>query len=482
MLPLTLFNDRFIRLVDDRAMVLNTMPKLASLIRTSVAVCVAAAVTVLPHSVSAQQNVTGVIRDAEIEQLLRDYANPVFKASGINASATKIILVGSRDFNAFVASGRKVFMNVGVIMDSATPNQVIGVMAHEAGHIAGGHLFRLRQELERAQILAIVGSLIGGGAAIAGARSPQVGSSGNATVGAILAGPEIARRSLLAYQRSEESAADKAGLRYLTQTGQSGKGMIETFERFTNETLFRRVGSDPYLQSHPSAPERVASLKDDAQKSPHFDKQDSPALKTRHELARGKLWGFLSRPDELARRYAPTDTSLPARYARAIAAYRFGNPASAQAQIDDLIRAQPNNPYFWELKGQALLEGGKAREAVGPLRRAVSLAPNQPLLRGMLGHALVSTGDVKDADAAIRELTTASERDPDAPENFSFLARAYSAKGNDAMAALSAAQGFILQGQQEEAKRLARRAKTGLKEKSPAWLKADDIVNQLPQS
>ncbi len=459
-------------------MVLNNMTGAAAFLRF----CIAACIAVMPVCASAQQGNTGVIRDAEIEQLLRDYANPVFKASGINASATKIILVGSRDFNAFVASGRKVFMNVGVIMESATPNQVIGVMAHEAGHIAGGHLFRLRQELERAQIIAIVGSLIGGGAAIAGTRSPQVGSSGGGTIGAILIGPEIARRSLLAYQRSEEAAADKAGLRYLIETGQSGKGMIETFERFSSESLFRRVGTDPYLQSHPSAPERISALRDEATKSPHFDKADSPALKARHELARGKLWGFLSRPDELARRYAPTDTSLPARYARAIASYRFGNPASAQAQIDDLIRAQPNNPYFWELKGQALLEGGKAREALAPLRRAISLAPNQPLLRGLLGHALVSTGDIKDANAAIKELTTASERDPDAPENFRYLARAYATKGDDAMAALSAAQGFIAEGQQLEAKRLARRAKTGLKEKSPAWLKADDIVNQLPQS
>jgi predicted Zn-dependent protease len=434
-------------------------------------------VALQPVVTSAQQNLT-IIRDAEIEQLLRDYATPVFKVSGINEGATKIILVGSRDYNAFVASGRKVFMNAGVIMESPTPNQVIGVMAHETGHIAGGHLFRLRQELERAQILAVAGTLLGAGAVVGSARSGNVGASGSGPMGAVLGGVEFAKRTLLAYQRSEEQAADKAALRFLAQTGQSGKGMIETFERFSAESLFRRVGSDPYLQSHPSAPERISALKEEAQNSPHFNKRDNPALQARHDLARGKLIGFLSRPEELARRYAPTDTSLGARYARAISAYRFGNPALAQSQIDSLIKAQPNNAYFWELKGQAHLESGKAREAVTALRRAVALAPGQHLIRGMLGHALVSTGDVKDADAAIKELTTASQRDPESPESFQHLARAYSTKGNEPMAALSGAQSAALTGLKEEARRMARRAMEGLKPGTASWNKADEIFNQ----
>jgi predicted Zn-dependent protease len=452
-------------------------------IRALPVLALAAAVAIAPVAAPAQQpgNLT-IIRDAEIEQLMRDYAGPVFRASGINEGATKIILVGSRDFNAFVASGRKVFMNVGVIMDSTTPNQVIGVMAHEAGHIAGGHLFRLREQLERAQIMAVAGMLLGAGAVVAGSRSGQIGMSGAGPMGAITGPVEMARRSLLAYQRGEEQAADKAALRYLNQTGQSTKGMLETFQRFADESLFRRVGTDPYLQSHPMAPERIAALKEDAEKSPHFGKADSPALKARHELARGKLIGFMTRPDELSRRYAPTDMSMGARYARAISAYRFGNKQNAQREIDALIAAQPGNPYFWELKGQALLESGRARESIAPLRKAAAMAPGQPLIRAMLGHALVSTGDPKDADAAIKELVTVTQRDQDSPDAFQYLARAYAAKGNDAMAALSAAQGYAISGQQEEAKRLARRAKTGLKEGTPAWLKADDIINQPSQS
>jgi len=450
------------------------------LMRFAVALGVCAAIAANP--VAAQQPGMTIIRDAEVEQLLRDYANPVFRASGIDASATKIILVGSRDFNAFVASGRKVFMNVGVLMESSTPNQVIGVLAHETGHIAGGHLFRLREQLERAQIMAVAGMLLGAGAVAAGSRSGQVGMSGTGPMGAILGPMEAAKRSLLAYQRSEEQAADKAALRYLNQTGQSTKGMIETFQRFADESLFRRVGADPYLQSHPMAPERIAALKEEAERSPHYNKPDNPALKARHDLARAKLVGFTMRAEEVTRRYAPTDVSLPARYARAISAYRFGNPAAAQAQIDALIAAQPRNAYFHELKGQALLEAGRPREALGPLRRAAALAPGQPLLRVLLGHALVSTGDARDADAAIRELTTVTQRDPEMADAFQYLARAYGAKGDDGMAALSAAQGYAISGQQDEAKRLARRAKQSLPQNSPGWLKADDIVNQPSQS
>ncbi|MGL4240379.1 MAG: M48 family metallopeptidase, partial [Beijerinckiaceae bacterium] len=254
--------------------------------RGAAAVAAAAALTLQPIAASAQQggqrNMT-VIRDAEIEQLMRDYARPLFSASGIGDSATKIVLVGSRDYNAFVSSGRRIFINVGVIMESPTPNQVIGVLAHETGHIAGGHLFRLRQQLETAQIMAIAGMLLGAGAIAATSRSSQVGWSGAGPMGAITGPIEIARRSLLSYQRGEEQAADKAAIRYLNQTGQSARGLIETFQRFTDDTLFRRVGSDPDLQSHPSAPERLSAMKEEAEKSPHYSKGDSPAMKARHD-------------------------------------------------------------------------------------------------------------------------------------------------------------------------------------------------------
>jgi predicted Zn-dependent protease len=304
--------------------------------------------------------------------------------------------------------------------------------------------------------------------------------SGNAPMGVIMGPAEMIRRSLLAYQRSEEQAADRAAVNYLNALRQSARGMLETFERFAGDTLFRRDGADPFLQSHPMAPERLSALSDLARKSPHFETRDPPALQRRHEMARAKLWGFMARADEIGRRYPISDTSLAARYARAVSAYRFQSGAAAHAQIDALIREQPANPYFHELKGQALLEAGRAREALQPLRRAVSLAPGQPLLRGLLGHALVASGDAKLLDEAIRELNTATQRDPDAADAFQVLARAHAAKGNEPQAALAAAQGFFIAGQYEEARRLARRAMAGLRENSPGWNKADEIFNFRP--
>jgi predicted Zn-dependent protease len=422
-----------------------------------------------------------VVRDAEIEQLMRDYANPIFRAAGIDTGAAKIILVGDRRFNAFVANGRKMFINVGAIMDSETPNQLIGVIAHESGHIAGGHLARQRDEIANAQILAILGSLLGA-AAVGGAVASggDIGLSGNA--GAIVFGPqELVRRNLLAYQRGEEQAADRAALNYLEATEQSARGMIETFERFANESLFASAGADPYLQSHPMAPDRIANVAAVAEQSPFFEARDAPTLLTRHALARAKLFGFVARFDEVNRRYPPSNTSVAARYARAVATYRGGRLQDALGEIEGLIKAQPKNPYFWELKGQALLEGGRADAAIAPLRQAVRFAPNQPLIRALLGQALVATENPKNVDQAIKELRTVVGRDREATDAWRTLARAYGLKGNGPLADIATAEVYILSGKIKEAIPIARRARTRLKEGTPDWLRADDIVNSAPE-
>jgi predicted Zn-dependent protease len=432
-----------------------------------------------PQAAKAQG--ISVVRDAEIEQLLRDYSLPIFKAARINAGATKIILIGDRRFNAFVANGRQMFINIGAIMESETPNQLIGVIAHESGHIAGGHLVRLRDEVARAQILAVIGTLLGA-AAVGGAMASggDVGLSGNP--GAIVLGPqELVRRNLLSYQRGEEQAADRAALNYLEATGQSARGMIETFERFANESLFASAGADPYTQSHPMAPDRIANVSAVAAESRFFNVQDKPALKSRHDLARAKLFGFAARFDEVQRRYPPNDRSLAAAYARAIAMYRAGRLPEAIELIDQLIGAAPRNPYFWEVKGQALLEGGRADAAISPLRQAVKLAPNQPLIRGLLAQALVATGKPGSIDTAIKELKAVLGRDREAVDAWRTLARAYGLKGDGARADLATAEEFMVSGRRREAIPIARRAQSRFKQGSPDWLRADDIVNAGPE-
>src|SRR6185437_2520186 len=293
-----------------------------------------------------------LIRDTEIEQLMRDYSAPILKAAGLSKQNVKIVILNDRTFNAFVMDGRHIFINAGALFDAKTPNEIIGVFAHETGHLAGGHLMRLREQLANAQTASIIALLAGVGAAVAGARS----GNGGAGVGAIMAPQSVIQRSLLAYVRTQEDQADHAGVKFLNATGQSGRGMLDLFKRLGNEALFNTRYVDPYLQSHPLPPERVAALEVLVKASPYFDRKDSPELQLRHDLMRAKLSGFLDRPDTVARRYPLGDHSLPARYARAISTYRHGDLRDALPQIDSLIQTEPNNPYFHELKGQALLE------------------------------------------------------------------------------------------------------------------------------
>lgn len=421
------------------------------------------------------------MHDAETERLLREYTAPIFRAAGLNAKTTKIILVNDRSFNAFVANGQKIFINVGALMDSETPNEIIGVLAHETGHIQGGHLARLRQELTKAKVMSVIGMLAGAGAMVGASQSGgRVGNSGSGAMGTMGAGSEMARRSLLAYQRSEEQAADQAAVRYLNTTGQSPNGMLKTFRRFNDAAIFRSSALDPYLLSHPLPSERIGQLETLAKQSPHFAKKDAPGLQARHDLMRAKLFGFIERPETVGRRYPLRDTSAPARYARTVQAYKSGRLSEALSNIDSLIGEQPTNAYFWELKGQALLESGRSRQAIEPLRRSVSLAPDAVPIRAMLGHALVATNDPRLLDEAVRELSNASTRDPEFAEAFQHLATAYGRKGNIGMAELASAQAFFNSGDLKNAQTQASRAMQKLPQGSPGYLKAEDIFNYRP--
>jgi predicted Zn-dependent protease len=449
--------------------------------RRVIALIAVAATTLGPVAAQGPGRKPSLVRDAETEQLLRDYAVPIFRAAGINAGATKIFLVNERTFNAFVANGQKIFVNVGALMDADTPNEVIGVLAHETGHIQGGHLARFRQELAKAKVLSAIGMLASAGAVVGAATSGgRVGTSGPAGMGTIAGSQELVMRNLLAYQRSEEQAADQAAVRYLGATGQSPAGMLKTFRKFSDSALFRSTALDPYLLSHPLPSERIGQLEALAKKSPHLDKKDAPALQARHDLMRAKLFGFTERPETVLRRYPERNTSAPARYARAVLAYKSGRLSESLSLMNGLLGEQPNNAYFWELKGQALLESGRARESVEPLRRAVALAPGAVPIRAMFGHALLATGDARLLDQAIKELSNATTREPDLAEAHEHLATAYGRKGNIGMAELASAQAFFNRGDLKYAQTQASRAMEKLPKGSPGWLKAEDIFNYRP--
>jgi len=450
------------------------------------AVTVAAALALAPIArVGAEEKVNKgppILRDAETEQLLRDYTRPVLRAAGLEKQNIQVVIISDASFNAFVADGRRIFVNYGAILQSETPNQLIGVLAHETGHLAGGHLAKFRMQLESAQTEMIIAMLLGVGAMAAGVKSGN-SNNGLADVGAAaVAGPQsMIMRSLISYQRTQEEQADRAGVKFLTATGQSAKGMVDTFKRFSNESLFAAHGADPYLQSHPMPADRVAALETVAQASPYWDKKDDPALQMRHDMVRAKISAFMERPDTVYHRYPLSNQGLPARYARAIVTYLHGDLRDALAQIDGLIHAEPANPYFYELRGQALLEGGKPDEAIEPLRKAVQLSNNAPLIEMLLGQALVGTDNKAHTDEAIAILKAAVSRETEAPIGYTQLAMAYGRKGDYAEADLASAQAAFLRGDNKTARDLASRAKTRFAIGTPGWVKADDIVSaKLP--
>ncbi len=446
------------------------------------ALATAIALAVAPIAAVAQENKgPPVLRDTETEQLLREYTRPILRAAGLEKQNIQMVIINQGVFNAFVADGRRIFVNYGAIMQSETPNQIIGVMAHETGHLAGGHLAKMREQMAQAQTQMIIAMLLGAGAMVAGAKTG--GSSGgltNAGAAMFSAQGEVIRRNLLSYVRQQEENADKAGVKFLNATGQSARGMYETFKRFTDESLFAARGSDPYVQSHPMPAERVNALQELARSSPYWDKKDDPALQLRHDMVRAKISAFMERQETVYRRYPLSNNSLPARYAHAISTYLHGDLRSALSQIDALIQQQPNNPYFHEVRGQALLEGGKPQEAIAPLRKAVALSNNSPLIEMLLGQALVATGNNAYTDEAIAILRAAVARESEAPIGYTQLAMAYGRKGDYAQADLASAQAAYLRGDSKTARDLASRAKTRFAIGTPGWVKADDIVSAKP--
>src|SRR5258705_12960447 len=292
------------------------LPCMALRRKTSKLTAVATAVSLAMAPISAlAQQAKGptIIRDTEAEQLLREYTRPILRAAGVEKQNIQIVIINESVFNAFVADGRRIFVNYGAMMQSETPNQIIGVLAHETGPLAGGHLSKMREQIAQAQTQMIIAMLLGAGAMVAGARGGG-GNNGMSSAGAAMfsAPGEMIRRNLLSYVRQQEENADRAGVKFLTATGQSAKGMYETFKRFTDESLFAARGSDPYVQSHPMPAERVAALEEIARSSPYWDKKDDPALQLRHDMVRAKISAFMERQETVYRRYPLSNTSLPA--------------------------------------------------------------------------------------------------------------------------------------------------------------------------
>jgi predicted Zn-dependent protease len=417
-----------------------------------------------------------LIRDAEIESYLHDYTAPIFGAAGIDPASVHIYIVNDPRINAFVAGGMNLFLHTGLLMRAQTANQVIGVIAHETGHIAGGHLVRTKDVQRAATIEAIVAMVLGIGAGIA-SGNPSVAGAG------VAAGPALAMTQMLQFTRTQEASADAAGLGFLDATGQTARGMYEMFDMLLKDArLTGSATANPFLQTHPLTQARMNHIQQAMATSPYTNAPLNPQLEEDQRRIRAKILGFLNPLEDVMKAYPDSDSSFAARYARAIAWYRAADLAKAVPAVDQLIQEEPNNPFLKELKGQMLFENGRIADSVTAYRQAVKLRPDIPLLRIELAQSLIETNEAAANSEAIQHLEVATGLEPRNIHGWRLLTVAYGRDNQMPMVALAQAEIAMLQGDDKKAKDYARRAQDGLPPGSPGALRAEDILFQISQS
>ncbi len=424
----------------------------------------ATALLTFAQTASAQS----ILRDAETESFMSDMSGQLVKAAGMDPRNVQVMVINDPEINAFVAGGQYVWVHSGLIAQADNVNQLQGVVAHELGHIEGGHVIRSGEGIKEATGITLL-SLVLGAAAIAG-------GAGEAGMGLMGLGQQAAMSKFLAFSRAQESSADLAGARYLHTAGISGKGSLEFFKKLQNQEYRLAIPQDnSYGRTHPLSGERISVLREVYEPDPAWNKPPDPALEKRFERIKAKLIGFVSEPNHTLAKYPESDQSIPAHYARAYAWHKSAYPDKALAEADALLAAQPHDPYFLELKGQILLESGRPADAIAPLREAVKLT-NQPLISVLLSHALIATEDDRNFAEAEQVLRLAVQRDRDNPFAWYQLGVVYERRGDTPRAALATAERYSMMAQYPMALRSADAAMQGLKPGTVDYLRAQDIA------
>lgn len=416
---------------------------------------------------AAPASAQSAIRDTEIEAIIHEWADPVFTGMGLEPSEVEILLIADPELNAFATRGRIMGINTGLILRTRSPNELLGVIAHEGGHIRNRHT--LRDGARDAGMQPMLMTMALGALAIA---------AGAPDAGAVLLGNSqyFGTLSALRYMTHQEGEADNTAARALESAGQSGRGLVSFFENFRSQEVFSDARRYPYFRSHPLSSDRIENLRRFVSEQPSYDRRDSPERMAQHALVLAKIHAFMDHPRETLRDFPETDTALPARYARAIAWYRDGQTDRALSAVDALLAEQPENPYFWELKGQILFEEGRPEEAIGAHQRSVDLMPEAPLLRINLGHALIETRDPAKLDAAVDHLKRAAALERDNSMAWRLLAQAYASQGKEGEARLASAEMYFAAGSQQQATQFALRARDMLEPGTTEWTRAMDIV------
>ncbi len=428
-----------------------------------------AAVTITMLVLAQPAQAQSLLRDAETEALLHDMSAPLVTAAGLRPTDVSFALVSDDSINAFVAGGQTVYVHTGLIQAADSANQVQGVIAHELGHIADGHVITSSQGQKPAMGIYLLSMVLGLAAMAAG--------GGEAGAGILAAGQQAAMGKFLAFNRVQEATADASAVRYLDTAGITGKGMLEFFKKLQQqEYRFGTKNIDPFMQSHPMSGTRVQTLTVDVQASKSWSKPADAQLQERFRRVKAKLDGYLMPPPQALQKYPDSDQSLYAHYARAYAYHRAGYPDKADAEAEALVAKAPADPYFQEIMGQILLEAGKPRLALAPLKRATEGSRSNPLIATTYGHALIATEDVANYDEAKRVLRTAVARDDENPFAWFQLGTVYELTGDEARAALASAERASMMGDDRTAVDRARYAMAGIPKNTPDWIRAQDIA------
>ena len=432
----------------------------------------AALLGLVAQPVAAQSQPT-ILRDAETEKLLQDMVDPLAEAAGLQPGAVEVVLVSDPSINAFVAGGQRIYVHSGLINAADTANEVQGVLAHELGHITGGHVISIYDGYGKAAKISLLSTLVGIAAALAGA--------GEAAMGAMALGQQAALGTFLTFSRTQESAADAAGVQYLSKAGITGKGSLAFFEKLQNQEFrYGRNQDDEatFARTHPLSGDRIARLEADYRTDPAWERPPDADQQARFERVKAKLYGYLATPAQTLNAYPGYLNGVPARYARAYAYHKDARITQALEETDALVASDPDNPYFLELRGQILLESGRPTEALESLRRAVELSGNSPLIASTFGHALLATEDKSHLEEAEHVLRAAVARDRENPFAWYQLGMVYGARGDIPRAQLASAEQQVMSGRPREALQNAEAAARTLPHGSPDWIRAGDVALQ----
>ena len=410
-----------------------------------------------------------ILRDAETEAMFKDMSASIIKAAGLSTRDVQVVLINDDSINAFVAGGQTVYVHSGLIQAADNANQVQGVIAHEIGHIADGHVPLADAGIKPAMGITLLSMVLGVAAIAAG--------SGEAGAGIMAAGQQAGMGKYLAFTRTQEASADAAGARYLNTAGVSGKGMLSFFKKLQQQEYgYGLANIDPFMQSHPLSGERIANLTNDLQTAPAWNAKPDAALEERFKRVKAKLLGYVADPDRTLATYPLTDQSIYAHYARAYAYHKAGYPDKADAEAAALIAAKADDPYFQEIQGQILLEAGRPRDAIAPLRAATAGTGNNPLIATTFGHALIATEDKANYPEAVKVLRVAVNRDDENPFAWYQLGTVYELTGDTARAALATAEQASMNGDHRTAAQSASYALANIPPNTSDWIRAQDIA------